>query len=70
MLKAVAGPRQCYIQGQYCAIVPLEGTLRCLKQVIRSLTLQVDSEVMEVRKETCGPNRSRVIIVLETPDEN
>jgi hypothetical protein len=40
-----------------------------LKQVIRNLMLQVDSEVMEVRKETCGPNRSRVIIVLETPDE-
>ncbi|KAF8262535.1 hypothetical protein EI94DRAFT_1808594 [Lactarius quietus] len=39
-----------------------------LKQVIRNLALQVDSEVMEVRKETCGPNRSRVTIVLETPD--
>jgi hypothetical protein len=40
-----------------------------LKQVIRNLTLQVDSEVMEVRKEKCGSKRSRVIIVLETPDE-
>jgi len=39
-----------------------------LKQVIRNLTLQVDSEVMEVRKESCGRNRSRVTIVLETPD--
>jgi hypothetical protein len=41
-----------------------------LKQVIRNLTFQVDSEVVEVRKETSGPNRSRVTIVLETPDEN
>jgi hypothetical protein len=40
-----------------------------LKQVIRNLTFQVDSEVVEVRKETSGPNRSRVIIVLETPNE-
>lgn len=40
-----------------------------LKQVIRNLTLQVDSEITEVRKEKCGPKRSRVIIVLETPDE-
>ena len=40
-----------------------------LKQVIRNLTFQVDSEVVEVRKETCGPHRSRVTIVLETPDE-
>jgi hypothetical protein len=40
-----------------------------LKQVIRSLMLQVDSEVIEVRKETCGPNRSRVTVVFETPDE-
>ena len=40
-----------------------------LKQVIRNLTIQVDSEVMEIRKEKCGPKRSRVIIVLETPDD-
>jgi len=39
-----------------------------LKQVIRCLTLQVDSEVIEVRKERCGPNRSKVTIVLETPE--
>ncbi|KAI9465034.1 hypothetical protein BJY52DRAFT_1221136 [Lactarius psammicola] len=30
---------------------------------------RVDSEVVEVRKETCGPNRSRVTVVFETPDE-
>ena len=39
-----------------------------LKQMIRCLTLQVDSEVVEVRKERCGPNRSKVTIVLETPE--
>ncbi len=40
-----------------------------LKQVIRNLMLQVDSEIVEVRKETYGPNRSRVTVVFETPDE-
>jgi hypothetical protein len=37
-----------------------------LKQVVRNLTFQVDSEVVEVRKETCG---SRVTTVSETPDD-
>ncbi len=40
-----------------------------LKQMIRNLMLQVDSEVVEVRKETCGRNRSRVTVVFEAPDE-
>lgn len=40
-----------------------------LKTMIRNLMLQFNSEVVEVRKETCGPNRSKVTIVLEMPDE-
>lgn len=40
-----------------------------LKHMIRNLTLQIDSEVVEVRKETCGLNRSKVTVVFETPDE-
>ena len=40
-----------------------------LKHLIRNLTMQIDSEVVEVRKETCGLNRSKVTVVIETPDE-
>lgn len=39
-----------------------------LKQVIRNLTLRADSDVVEVRKERCGLDRSRVTVVFETPD--
>ena len=38
-----------------------------LKTMIRNL--MINSEVVEVRKETYGPNRSRVTVVFETPDE-
>jgi len=37
--------------------------------MIRNLMLQIDSEVVEVRKETRGLSRSRVTVVFETPDE-
>jgi hypothetical protein len=40
-----------------------------LKTMIRNLMLQINSEVVEVRRETYGPNRSRVTVVFETPDE-
>ena len=40
-----------------------------LKTMIRNLMFQINSEVVEVRKETYGPNRSRVTVVFETPDE-
>jgi len=40
-----------------------------LKQGIRNLILQVNSDVVEVRKERFGPNRSRVTVVFETPEE-
>lgn len=40
-----------------------------LKHMIRNLMLQVDSEVVEVRKELHGLSRSRVTVVFETPDE-
>lgn len=40
-----------------------------LKQIIRNLMLQVDSEVVEVRKESHGLSRSRVTVVFEIPDE-
>jgi hypothetical protein len=40
-----------------------------LKHMIRNLMLQVDSEVVEVRKESHGLSRSRVTVVFETPDE-
>jgi hypothetical protein len=40
-----------------------------LKRMIRNLMLQVNSEVVEVRKESHGPSRSRVTVVFETSDE-
>lgn len=40
-----------------------------LKTMIRTLMLQINSEVVEVRRETYGQNRSRVIVVFETADE-
>jgi hypothetical protein len=40
-----------------------------LKTMIRNLMFQINSEVVEVRRETNGSNRSRVTVVFETPDE-
>ena len=40
-----------------------------LKTMIRNLMFQINSEVVEVRRDTYGPNRSRVTVVFETPDE-
>lgn len=48
---------------------PWRGHSDALKQIIRNLMLQVDSEVVEIRKDPHGLNRSRVTVVFEIPDE-
>ncbi|KAF8272850.1 hypothetical protein EI94DRAFT_1795844 [Lactarius quietus] len=50
-------------------LYPWKAHSDALKAMIRNLMLQIDSEVVEVRKETRGLSRSRVTVVFETPDE-
>ena len=67
--RLLQGPDDATYRASTMPLYPWRLHSDVLKQLIRNLTFQVDSEVVEVRKETYGPHRSRVTIVLETPDE-
>jgi len=73
---ASANPEPNYVSGPLfvapenaTALYPWRMHSDDLKQVARNLTLQVDSEVVGLQKEKCGPNRLRVTVVFEMPDE-
>ena len=68
-LMLLQAPGDTTYRADAAPLYPWRAHSDTLKHLIRSLTSQVDSEVVEVRKETCGPNRSRVTVVFETPNE-
>ena len=62
-------PRLLQAQGNATPLYPWRIHSDVLKEVISGLTSEPDSQVVELRKERCGPNRSKVTVVFEVPDE-